>query len=74
MIIKLLLASGAEQSVADDGQRNIRLQRQKLSVRIVKGDDTIAYQKVLVSGVKLVFFKLAHSEAAIPVSAIQFAE
>ena len=57
--------------VFHDGKGHVRLQRQKLAVQVVEGDDIFRNQKVLVPHVQVVFFKFTHFKAGVAVLLVQ---
>ena len=71
LIIDLLDISGLFLTMLDDRQRDVRFQCHQFPVCICKGNDAVRYQKILVSGIEVIFLEFAHFIAKIAVSPVQ---
>ena len=60
--------------IFDNGKSDVRLQRHQLPIRIGKGDDTVAQQKIFISGIEIVLFEFAHFVRLVAVFGIERAE
>ena len=71
VVIQLLLKTGDILAVFHDGQGNVGLESQKLTVGIVEGDHSIADKELLVLQIEIVFLEFIHLKGQVTVRSVQ---